>query len=253
MQQKNRGGYSFIGILIGVVIVTILVVVGVSQYTRINPETGESNISEGRSLIDETENLTDRLNEQTETLNTTINEDDTAMQHNETDLTTISRATFKTSKGDFTLELFTKESPITAGNFIKLANENFYDGTRFHRVIPNFMIQGGDPQSKDLSLRSRWGTGGPGYAIEDEFIEGLSNVRGTISMANAGPNSGGSQFFINVVDNVNLDWDKQPSSSKHPVFGKVVSGMNVVDEIVALGTGSGAPVELVVIENIVLE
>ncbi len=163
-------------------------------------------------------------------------------------------AVFETSMGTFELELFTKDMPITAGNFIKLAQDGFYDGQRFHRVIANFMIQGGDPLSKDVNQRQRWGTGGPGYAIEDEFVEGLSNVRGTISMANSGPQSGGSQFFINVVDNTFLDWDKQPSQSKHPVFGKVVSGMDVVDVIVNVPTRAGdQPAEDVIIEKVMIK
>lgn len=149
-------------------------------------------------------------------------------------------AVLETSQGTIKIELFLKQSPVTAGNFKKLVEEGFYDGTRFHRVIEGFMIQGGDPNSRDLSKVSLWGTGNPGYAIKDEFIEGLSNVRGTISMANSGPNSGGSQFFINVDDNINLDWDKPPLSSRHPVFGRVVEGMDVVDSISRTET-TGAP------------
>ncbi len=128
----------------------------------------------------------------------------------------------ETNKGDIVIELY-DTMPITAGNFQKLVEEGFYDGVIFHRVIPDFMIQGGDPTGT--------GTGGPGYRIDDEFVEGSSNVRGTISMANSGPNSGGSQFFINIANNTFLDWDKPPASSKHPVFGKVVSGMDIVDTI----------------------
>ena len=142
----------------------------------------------------------------------------------------------ETNQGNFKIKLYLEQSPITAGNFKKLVESGFYDGTKFHRVIGNFMIQGGDPLSKNDSLRSRWGTGGPGYAIKDEFIKGLSNTRGTISMANSGPNSGGSQFFINVVNNTPLDWDKQPYSSKHPVFGEVIEGMDVVDKISKMNT-----------------
>ncbi|MCH8519974.1 MAG: peptidylprolyl isomerase [Nanoarchaeota archaeon] len=137
----------------------------------------------------------------------------------------------ETNKGDIYIELYTIKSPITAGNFRDLVEDGFYDGIKFHRVIPDFMIQGGDPLTKNDSLQARWGTGGPGYTIEDEFITGLSNVRGTLSMANSGPSSGGSQFFINTVDNTFLDFDKQPMTSRHPVFGKVVMGMEVVDEI----------------------
>jgi peptidylprolyl isomerase len=160
-------------------------------------------------------------------------------------------AVFETSMGEFEIKLLTQEMPITTGNFIKLAQEGFYDGQRFHRVIANFMIQGGDPLSKDTTQRNRWGTGGPGYAIQDEFVEGISNVRGSISMANSGPQSGGSQFFINVVDNTFLDWDKQPAQSKHPVFGKVTSGMDVVDAIVAVPTRAGdQPAEDVLINKV---
>src|SRR5947199_5616115 len=120
----------------------------------------------------------------------------------------------QTTMGDVKIELLDKTMPITAGNFRKLVGQGFYDGTIFHRVIPNFMIQGGDPEGT--------GMGGPGYSIKDELPPNNRNARGTISMANAGPNTGGSQFFINVVDNRGLD-------RKHPVFGPVVSGMEVVD------------------------
>lgn len=137
---------------------------------------------------------------------------------------------FETSEGDFIIELYS-DMPVTAGNFEKLVGEGFYNGVIFHRVIKDFMIQGGDPTGT--------GMGGPGYKIDDEFVDGSSNLRGTISMANSGPNSGGSQFFINLVDNLFLDWDKQPSSSKHPVFGKVIEGMEVVDKIGNVNVGAG--------------
>lgn len=163
-------------------------------------------------------------------------------------------AVFETNKGTIKIELYLEQSPITAGNFKKLVEEGFYDGTRFHRVIANFMIQGGDPLSKDVGMKQRWGSGGPGYVIEDEFIKGLSNVRGTLSMANAGPNSGGSQFFINVKDNTYLDWDKQPLSSKHPVFGKVVEGMDIVDQISNVQTDSmDRPQEDIIINRAYME
>lgn len=120
-----------------------------------------------------------------------------------------------TTKGDILIELDEK-TPITAGNFKKLVESGFYDGIIFHRVIDGFMIQAGCPKGD--------GTGGPGYTIRDEFGKPNKNNRGTLSMANAGPNTGGSQFFINLVNNNYLD-------PKHPVFGKVIEGMNVVDEI----------------------
>ncbi len=128
----------------------------------------------------------------------------------------MSHVVLETNMGKIKIELYEKEMPVTAGNFRKLVEQGFYDGVIFHRVIPDFMIQGGDPTGT--------GMGGPGYNIKDEFTKSNSNSRGTISMANAGPNTGGSQFFINVVDNHYLN-------SKHPVFGKVVEGMDVADKI----------------------
>ena len=163
-------------------------------------------------------------------------------------------AVFTTNLGTFELELFEDTMPVTAGNFIKLAEEGFYNGIQFHRVIDGFMIQGGDPITKTDEV-FRYGTGGPGYAIPDEHIAGeyLTNVRGTISMANSGPNSGGSQFFINVADNTNLDFDKQPLSSKHPVFGRVLSGMEVVDAIAKVEVNDrDLPLEPVVIETLTI-
>jgi peptidylprolyl isomerase len=130
----------------------------------------------------------------------------------------------ETNHGDIVIALY-KDMPITAGNFEKLVKEGFYDGVIFHRIIPGFMIQGGDPTGT--------GMGGPGYSIEDEFTHEPANLnnRGTISMANAGHDTGGSQFFINLVDNNFLD-------TKHPVFGKVIEGMDVVDEIASVPTNA---------------
>lgn len=164
-------------------------------------------------------------------------------------------AVFTTNKGVITLELFADLMPITVGNFVKLANEGYYNNTKFHRVIDNFMIQGGDPNSKG-SDASIYGTGGPGYTIQDEFVAGelLTNLRGTIAMANTGqPNSGGSQFFINTVNNTGLDFDKEPLASKHPVFGRVIEGLDVVDSIATVETGPrDLPVEPVVIESVTI-
>jgi len=165
-------------------------------------------------------------------------------------------AVFNTNKGVFKMELFEDQMPITTANFVKLAESGYYDGTKFHRVIPNFMIQAGDPNSKTENVAT-YGTGGPGYTIQDEFVSGalLTNARGTIAMANTGqPNSGGSQFFINVVDNTGLDFDKEPLTSKHPVFGRVIEGMDVVDAISSVQTGQrDLPVDAVIIESIKIE
>ena len=133
-----------------------------------------------------------------------------------------SKVLLNTSMGDMTLQLF-DDMPITAGNFQKLVEKGFYDGTIFHRIIDGFMIQGGDPTGT--------GRGGPGYAIKDEFTSHNKNDRGTISMANAGPNTGGSQFFLNLVANNYLD-------KAHPVFGKVVEGMDVMDKMGKVKTGA---------------
>ena len=124
----------------------------------------------------------------------------------------------QTNHGTIELELFDEDAPKTVENFTKLAGDGFYNGVIFHRVIPDFMIQGGDPTGT--------GTGGPGYTFEDEFNQ-HKIVRGVLAMANAGPNTNGSQFFIVVTDAPWLD-------GKHTVFGRVTSGMDVVDTIVEL-------------------
>ncbi|MCB9805595.1 peptidylprolyl isomerase [Candidatus Nomurabacteria bacterium] len=153
-------------------------------------------------------------------------------------------ATFKTNKGEFKIELFGDKAPKTVENFVTLANQGFYNNTKFHRIIADFMIQGGDPLTKDDSQMTRWGTGGPDYRFADEFGEGLSNVTGTISMANAGPNTNGSQFFINVADNTFLD-------GKHAVFGKVIEGMDLVMQLSKVETGErDVPVSPVVVESV---
>ena len=145
------------------------------------------------------------------------------------------RVKLETNHGDIVIELYLEQMPITAGNFKKLVEEGFYNGVIFHRIIDGFMLQGGDPTGT--------GTGGPGYSIKDEFTNSKldENNRGTLSMANSGPNTGGSQFFINLVNNNFLD-------GKHPVFGRVVEGMETVDKIAKVQTAPGdRPLEDVVI------
>lgn len=162
----------------------------------------------------------------------------------ETDPTaTISEVKFYTQTGDFIVQLEDKLVPITSRNFLSLVNQKYYDGIIFHRVIQNFIIQGGDPTGT--------GSGGPGYTIDDEFNVDLSNVEKTISMANSGPNSGGSQFFFNMLDNTFLDHDKAPLTSKHPVFGKVISGYNIVQTISNVPVNSqNRPITDVMIDSI---
>jgi peptidyl-prolyl cis-trans isomerase B (cyclophilin B) len=151
----------------------------------------------------------------------------------------MSSATLQTSHGTIEIELFDGEAPRTVENFRKLAGDGFYDGVIFHRVIPDFMIQGGDPTGT--------GSGGPGYTFEDEFNE-HPVVRGALAMANAGPNTNGSQFFIVTADA--CPW----LDGKHTVFGQVTSGMDVVDAISALETDSSdRPRETVSIESVGLD
>ena len=150
-------------------------------------------------------------------------------------------AVLQTSLGDITIELLSDKMPLTAGNFIKLAKSGFYDGLHFHRVIDKFMVQFGCPHSRD-PLSPKAGTGdGPDGRVKDEHPPDakISNSRGTLSMANTGqPNSGSSQFFLNVVDNPYLDWFS-PGNSKHPVFAKVTAGMDVADKISKTPRGPG--------------
>jgi peptidylprolyl isomerase len=152
-------------------------------------------------------------------------------------------ATLHTNKGDITIEL-SGSTPATTANFAKLAAEGFYDGTKFHRVIKDFMIQGGDPQTKDDSLMAMWGTGGPGYKFADEIGADNKNDVGTISMANSGPNTNGSQFFINTSNNNFLD-------TKHTVFGHVTSGMEIVEMIQDIPVDpSDRPTSPIIIEKV---
>ncbi|EOD17414.1 peptidyl-prolyl cis-trans isomerase [Emiliania huxleyi CCMP1516] len=178
-------------------------------------------------------------------------------------------ATFDTTMGEIKCEIYLDKMPITASNFIDLANTGFYNGLHFHRVIPDFMDQFGCPHSKDPKS-SRAGTGGPpdgtyknlvtgatekrsgGGNIKDEFAAKISNEPGTLSMANTGsPNSGGSQFFMNTVHNDFLDWFS-PGESKHPVFGKVVdqASFDVMVAISKTPTRDDCPVTPVTMKSV---
>lgn len=175
-------------------------------------------------------------------------------------------ATFKTNKGDFAIKLFPKQAPKTVENFLGLVAKNYYDGIIFHRVIKDFMIQGGDPTGTGMGGQSLWGT-----PFEDEFSNELFNIRGALSMANAGPATNGSQFFIVQNQNMPAQMEEQMVAAgypkeiieayrqggtpwldhRHTVFGQVVSGMEIVDEIANVETGiQDKPVEDVVIKTI---
>jgi cyclophilin family peptidyl-prolyl cis-trans isomerase len=148
-------------------------------------------------------------------------------------------ATIYTTMGDIEVELYTDTAPLTTANFIKLSEKGFYDSITFHRVIPKFMVQTGDPKGD--------GTGGPGYMIKDEFGAGLRHSQsGMLSMANAGPNTGGSQFFITTVPTPWLD-------GKHAIFGHVVKGQDVVDKISMVQRGSNdRPLTPILIKKITI-
>jgi len=150
----------------------------------------------------------------------------------------MSNATLHTNHGPIEIELFDDDAPKTVDNFVKLARDGFYDGVIFHRVIPDFMIQGGDPTGS--------GMGGPGYTFEDEFND-HKVVRGALAMANAGPNTNGSQFFVVTAEAT--PW----LDGKHTVFGQVTQGMDVVDKISSVDTDANdKPREPVVIERVEL-
>jgi len=161
---------------------------------------------------------------------TTITEGETTMKN--------PTVTIETSLGIIKAELFQDKAPLTVKNFMDLANKGYYNGLKFHRVIPDFMIQTGDPKGD--------GTGGPGYTIKDEFGPGLKHSAGTLSMANAGPNTGGSQFFITEIATPWLD-------GKHAIFGKVIEGMDIVTEIANIERDDmDAPLEDVVMEKVTI-
>jgi cyclophilin family peptidyl-prolyl cis-trans isomerase len=179
----------------------------------------------------ENEKITNSLNENN------MNETDLAKKY--------SFALIKTSLGEIKVKFDATNAPLTVNNFLTLAQKGFYDGTKFHRVIPGFMIQAGDPNSKDNSKKNMWGTGGPGYKFDDELKGTEKYSQGTLAMANSGPNTNGSQFFIVTAS---------PSAQLPPsytVFGQVISGMDTALKIEKVQTVSGdRPVTDVVIEKI---
>jgi cyclophilin family peptidyl-prolyl cis-trans isomerase len=150
----------------------------------------------------------------------------------------VNTGTIRTEFGEITIELYSDDAPDTVENFKKLANSGFYDGLIFHRIVPGFVIQGGDPYTKDTSNKDKWGTGGPGWNVKAEFNKN-THSRGILSMARSqDPNSAGSQFFIVLKDTKSLD-------GKYTVFGKVTSGMDIVDKLAAIRTDpTDAPIDI---------
>ncbi len=246
MKSKfNQGYVGIVLILLGVVILSIFAFR--NDWFTGNKENGNI-IEQSMNDIEKAEEMKNTLEDSSQkTLedNQTANKEDqkVADQNNNKK---IMQATLHTSKGDITIE-FSTSTPKTVENFTKLAKEGFYDGVKFHRVIKGFMSQGGDPLSKDDSKQALWGTGGPGYAFPDEITSNNKNDKNTISMANAGPNTNGSQFFINAANNNFLD-------TKHTVFGKVIAGMDVADAINKVATDlNDRPLEPVVIKGVTLK
>jgi len=225
-------------------IIIAIIVIGMFAFIAYQSAPGVVEISSTSPMITTASDIS-LEDEQTELQETGFSEKEAeVLTEEEPNLMTT--ATFTTNKGVIEIELYDDLAPKTVENFTKLASSNFYDGVKFHRVIKGFMIQSGDPLSKDDSLEDRWGTGGPGYKFDDEIHAKNNNLAGTISMANAGPNTNGSQFFINVTNNDFLD-------TKHTVFGKVTKGMDVVTTIENVETLPGdRPVEAVIIESITI-
>ncbi len=225
------------------IIVAVLVIVSGAWFMARNDN---SVITEDRN-VDAVGSFDSTLDQETEFEGIVSEEDNIIKLNNEENMTKTTSATLHTNKGDITIEFYGEQAPNTVDNFIKLAGENFYNGVKFHRVIKGFMIQGGDPLTKDDSKMDLWGTGGPGYKFGDEIGPNNKNDVDTIAMANAGPNTNGSQFFINVNANNFLD-------AKHTVFGKVVSGMDVVTMIENIPTTQGdRPIDPVIINSITLK
>ena len=151
-----------------------------------------------------------------------------------------------TDQGQIAIRLFGDETPETVKSITTLAQNGFYDGVRFHRIIPGFVIQTGDPLSRDDSDQSNDGTGGPGYETPDEVTPVLQNIRGSVAMANSGPGTNGSQFYINLVDNHNLD-------GTYTVFGQVYQGMEVADNIARVSTHLSGPLKNQPLSPVVLD
>lgn len=248
MNTKNKSNLS--GGFVGLLVVLLVVVGGMFYAFRTDKPAGEkedkSVVEDNMGALDEAKEAKDLLEKDSKKTSEEVSEtkEDKVITNN--DNKKVMQAILHTNKGDITIE-FNSATPKTVENFTKLAKDGFYDGTKFHRVIKGFMSQGGDPLSKDDSKSASWGTGDPGYKFADEITSTNKNNINTISMANSGPNTNGSQFFINAANNNFLD-------TKHTVFGKVVAGMDVALAINNVATAPGdRPLEPVVIKSITLK
>ena len=220
---------------IGTIVVLLFLVWLIGTQTNILKSNSSTNIADETSLE---ENI-----DAEELDNEVVVLEETENNKSAITITENMKAILKTNKGEIEITLDNR-APKTVENFVTLVEQDFYTGIKFHRVIKDFMIQGGDPLTKDDEASDAWGTGGPGYKFDDEIHSGNSNIIGSISMANAGPNTNGSQFFINVGDNGFLN-------SKHTVFGNVTAGMDIVTEIENVETfPNDRPIEAVEILSI---
>ncbi len=228
----------------------VLVVVGFLIYSLNLPEKDSYENKTDASMVDgdhlktlATNTEVNNLATNTEIQNQINKKENISMKETQT-------VRMETNKGTIVLELNSKIAPKTVENFVKLSQAGFYNGVKFHRVIKDFMIQAGDPQSKDDKLVNAWGTGGPGYQFADEITDPATYKtgykRGVLAMANSGPNTNGSQFFIMHKD--------VPLPPNYTIFGKVISGLETVDAIANTQTGANdRPVTAVVITKISVE
>lgn len=235
--------YKFIIVGSVIVIGIILSVFVVQHRNALNDQVN----TVGNTLVDPYQNPDTQNTSGENSINNTNNTNTTKKMINEK-----TSAVISTNMGDITINFFGKESPKTVENFVKLAMDGFYNGIKFHRVIKGFMIQGGDPLTKDDAKMDMWGTGGPGYKFADE-IDTKSTLytkggyaKGTVAMANSGPNTNGSQFFIMTED--------YPLPPLYTIFGYVVSGQDVVDKIANVKTGpSDRPISPVIINSVTIK
>lgn len=218
--------------------VIIFFLFGLALYLQSDPQVTETDSKTTTKVVTPLKKPILQTNTATSTATTTAT---TTME-----TTKITRATITTNKG--TIEVtFATNTPLTVANFTKLAQAQFYNGVRFHRVIKDFMIQSGDPLSKDTANMTTWGTGGPGYKFNDELVGNEQYSLGTLAMANSGPNTNGSQFFI-VTANPGA-----PLPPSYTVFGKVTKGIETalkIQEVKTTGSPSDRPLEDVIIEKI---
>lgn len=241
--MQNYKNYIIGGVAAVVIIGALFLFKTPSTNTEDKYRSGSNNVdlNAQATMTDETANIA------TTTNSTTTQTTNKNMQTEKKDTYTVK---METNKGTITLVLNTKIAPNTVENFVKLANSGFYNGIKFHRVIKDFMIQGGDPLTKDESKVDMWGTGGPGYKFADEITDPATYKagykRGILAMANSGPNTNGSQFFIMHKD--------VPLPPNYTIFGHVVSGLETVDAIANVKTGmADRPMEAVVINKVTVE